>query len=669
MAPGFVSASAIVDAFARASRRRILAGAGVIVLAAFAAYHNSLRCPFVFDDLPAIVDNPTIRHLGRIGEVLSLAANGGGSAGRPVFNLTLALNYALGGLDVRGYHAVNLALHALAGLALFGVVRRTLESVRCGSLLAGDSLGVSRASSRLPLDSNLLIALIAALLWTVHPLLTESVTGVVNRAEILAGLFFLLTLYGFIRSTASPVAARWQALSIGACLLGMASKEWVVSAPVLVWLYDRTFVAGSFRAAWRHRRGLYLGLASAWALLVVVLIGSHHRNETVGFGLGVSPWSFALTQCLAITRYLRLSFWPHPLVFDYGTYLVRDPLAVAPHAAVLGLLVAGVLAALWRGRAVGFLGAAFFAILAPSSSVVPLTTQTMAEHRMYLPLAAIIVTVVLGLHALTGRRGLAVLLALTVALGWLTVRRNGDFRSEFAIWSDTVAQWPQNARARHRLGILLLTAGQAPEAISQYRQALRIEPDNPDILNALGHALFEAGRIGEAVDCYEQILRIQPDFAEVHNNLGVALTRLGRRAEAMEHFEQALRFKPDYADAHNNLGFALMQADRVAAAADHFEAALRLKPGNADAHLNLGNAYLRQGRAPEAIGQYEQALRINPDLAEAHSNLGYVLAGLGRLPEAIRHYEELLRIEPDDGDARQNLARLRAMLRAGGVGR
>ncbi|HUL52465.1 MAG TPA: tetratricopeptide repeat protein [Opitutaceae bacterium] len=677
MAPGRVSPAAPDDAPARASRRWILTGAGAIVLAAVVAYHNSLSCPFVFDDLPAIVDNPTIRHLEQIGQVLSPAANGGGSAGRPLFNLTLAVNYALGGLDVRGYHVVNLALHALAGLALFGVVRRTLRLRSGRALESGGRLekGAKETGAPpwtppvpMPLRDAVWVGGAAALLWTVHPLLTESVTGVVNRAEILAGLFTLLTLYGFIRSTTSPRPAPWQAFAVGACLLGMASKEWVVSVPILVWLYDRTFVAGSLRAAWRRRRGLYLGLAATWPLLALLMIGSHHRNQTVGFGLGVSPGSFALTQCLAVARYLRLSLWPHPLVFDYGTSLVRDPLAVAPQAALLGLLGVGAARAVWRGRAAGFAGVVFFAILAPSSSVVPLTTQTIAEHRMYLPLAAAVVAAVLGLHALAGRRALVGLVALAVALGALTVRRNEDFRSEFSVWSDTVAKWPDNARAHHRLGILLLTAGRPAEAIGQYREALRIEPGNPDIRIALAHALVETGRIAEAIDCYEQILRARPELAEVHNNLGIALVRAGRGPEGSGHFEEALRLKPDYAEAHNNLGVALMQADQVPPAADHFEAAARLKPGDADAHLNLGNAWVRMGRAPEAIGQYEQALRINPGLAEAHDNLAQVLAGLGRIPEAIRHYEELLRIEPANGDARRNLARLRAMLPPGAAG-
>ncbi len=669
MASGDDSTAETVDPSAAVARGRIFLAGGMIVAAGLAAYWNSLGCPFVFDDMPAIVNNPTIRHLWPLGNVLAPPSGGGGVSGRPLLNLSLAANYAAGGLAVQGYHAVNLVLHVLVGLTMFGVVRRTLR-LRSGQALVAvgrghrtppQDIGTAAFGDAAPQFDALLLALAAALLWTVHPLLTESVTAVVNRAEVLAAWFYLLTLYGFVRSVVSRSPRRWHALSVGACLLGMASKEWMVSAPLIVLLHDRTFVAGSFRAAWRWRRGYYLGLAGTWAVLVLFMLGSHHRNETVGFGLGVSAWSYALTQCFAIMHYLRLAVWPQPLVLDYGMYLVKSPLVVAPQALALGLLGAGTAIALWRRPAAGFLGASFFALLAPSSSLVPLITQTVAEHHMYLPLAVVIVAAVLALHAATGRRSLAVFLVVAVALGGLTARRNQDYRSEFAIWNDTAAKWPDNARVQLRLGILLFDSGRVEEAIARYRRALQAEPHNPDALSSLGHALLQTGRVPEAIDCYDQVLRLRPDSAEVHNNLGNALTRTGRLAEAAAHYAEAIRLKPDYDKPHNNLGIVLLQTGRAAEAAAQFEAALRLNPDFADAHLNLGNLLMQAGRPAEAIAQYELALRIQPDLAEARGNLGYALAREGRIGEAIRQYEALVRLEPDNAEARRMLARMQAL--------
>ena len=196
----------------------------LIILAACAAYHNSFSGPFVFDDIPAIVDNPSIRHLWPITRVMRPPLLSAGANGRPLVNLSLAVNYALGGTSVTGYHIVNLLLHVVVALTLFSLVLRTLQL---------PSLKEGKARP---------MALSIALLWAVHPLLTESVTAVIQRNELIAGLFYLLTLYGVVRSRDSVRKAFWYGWAIVACLLGMASKEVMATAPIMVWLYDRAFI-------------------------------------------------------------------------------------------------------------------------------------------------------------------------------------------------------------------------------------------------------------------------------------------------------------------------------------------------------------------------------------------------------------------------------------------
>lgn len=709
------------EAFPPARRWTIVLAGGVIVLAALVAYHNSFSVPFFFDDRASILENPTIRHLWNLREVLTPPKSGGVS-GRPLVNLSLAVNYAWGGTEVWGYHAFNLAVHVLAGLVLFGIVRRTLavsgvEGLRrasCRSVpseatssLARDTLPaprqalgpepVERASRLLQRDATLL-ALAIALLWTLHPLQTETVTCVVQRNESLMALFYLLTLYCFIRGAESLRPAKWEVLAVAACLAGMASKEVMVSAPLVVLLYDRTFVAGSFRAAWQRRRALYLGLACTWVLLGVLMVGSQKRGGTVGFGLGVSPWDYALTQCRAIALYLKLSIWPHPLVIDYGTALVKNVMEVWPQALLLVLLVAGTVVSLWRKPALGFAGAWFFAILAPSSSVVPLASQTMAEHRMYLPLAAVIALVVLGSHRLAGRRSLPVFLALAVGLGWLTVKRNEVYRSELSLWDDTVAHCPDNARAHTNLGNTLLWLGRFSEAIGQYEQALRLQPyltaTHVNLSNAyarleqpaeavehgeaalrldpnsadahinLGNALLQLGRTAEAIGHYEAALRIQPAAADVHVNLGAALLKLGRVDEAIQHYEAASRLQPDSAEAHYDLAKVLMQKGDLPAAGRQYAEAVRLKPDYIEAHFALGNLFAQTERFAEAINEYKLVLRLAPAHALARNNLGNALLIAGRVDEAIAEYEAILRVRPNDAAVRENLEQARAMQRA-----
>ena len=612
----------------------------IIVIAALATYANSFSGPFIFDDYSAITYNPTIRHwLTALSPPSDLTIGG-----RPMLNLTFAVNYAVGSMNVWGYHGFNLLVHMLAGLALFGIVRRTLLR----PMLSG----------RFGIDA-VPLAFAVAIIWIVHPLQTEAVTYISQRAESLMGLFYLLTLYCFIRSVESTAPVNWQILSVTACLFGALSKEVIVTAPVIIVLYDRSFIAGSFRDAWRQRWRYYLGLTSMWLLLARLVIDLNQRS--VGFGQGVSWWHYSLTSCRSIVLYLKLAIWPHPLVFDYGTNLVQHAPEVLPYAFILAVLLVGTAIALWRWPVIGFAGAWVFVILAPASSVVPVVFQPMAEHRMYLSLAAIAALVVLGFHAWIGRRALLVIAVAAVGFSWLSFLRNHDYRSELAIWSDTIEKCPNNERAHNGLAAALAKdPSRLKEAITEYEAALRIKPDYAEAHYSLGAVLAKiSGRLPEAISHYEAALWIEPDNAMVHYNLGVALAKTPNRStEAIVHFEAALRIEPNLPEAHNNLGVELVNIPgRLPEAISAYETALQLKPNYAEAHYNLGAALAKiPGRLPEAISEYEAALRIRPDYAEAHFYLGNALVTIpGRVPDALFHYEEALRIKPDFAEVHGSL--------------
>jgi tetratricopeptide (TPR) repeat protein len=653
----------------------------LIIAAGIWAYHNSFQGPFILDDVRSILENPTIHHLQPIWSALSpLSTSLVG--GRPIVNLSLVLNYAIGGTSVWGYHVFNLAVHVLAALTLYGIVRRTLLRPPLRQRFGAASQW---------------IALATASIWTVHPLQTEAVTYISQRCESLMGLFYLLTLYAFVRGAESKESAWWFGLSVAACFLGMASKEVMVTAPVMVLLYDRAFVSGSFREALTRHQRLYLGLASSWLLLGYLMVGLHNRN--VGYGLGITWWGYALTECRVVVQYLRLALWPRPLVFDYGDYEPTAHLTgVVPYALVLMILAAGVLFALKRRPAVGFVAAWYFIILAPTSSVVPIAGSPMAEHRMYLPLAAVVTLAVAGAFIL-GKQGSNK--EASTVLGWvasvsvvalftfLTIQRNRDYSSALTIWQDTLEKRPNNARAHNDLGVTLAQLGKVNEAIGQYKEALLIKADYVDAHNNLGLALREEDRLQEAVGQYQEALNINPNSAQAHNNLGLALVQLGRSQEAIGHYEQALQINSGLPEVHFNLGVALQKTGQLPAAIDQYEQALRINPNYADARNNLNNALVQagcgqevignhanalrtkpdsadgyynlgltlmgQGRLQEAISQYQQALRLKPDFADAHNNLGVALARTGHVQEAIKHWEQALRIKPDYADAHNNL--------------
>jgi len=617
----------------------VLALGAVLAAAAAAAYARTFSVPFLFDDSTSIELNTSLRHLGTALGPPNAATVGG----RPVLNLSLALDYAAGGLAVWGYHATNLAIHVLAGLTLFGVVRHALA--RRGE----------RAAT--------LVAFSAALIWTLHPLQTESVTYVVQRAESLMGLFYLLTLYFFIRGAEAkgPGMRAWFALCVAACLLGMATKEVMASAPLVVLLYDRAFLAGSLSAAWRRRWPVYAGLASTWLVLAFLVLSERGRGGTAGFGSRVTPLDYALTQFPAIVHYLRLCFVPGPLVFDYGSVLELRPLRVVPCALAVAGLLAVTVRGLIRNTAAGFLGACFFGILAPSSSFVPVATETMAEHRMYLALAPVVVLAAVGAYRWLGSAALPACLIAAAALAAATWQRNETYQSEEGLWRDTVSKLPGNERAHNNLGFSLsLLPGRLDEAVAQYREALRLKPNFSKAHNNLGNALYSLGRTGEAIAQYEEALRLTPDLAEAHYNLGRALLMIpGRLNEAIAQYGEAIRLKPDYAEAHFGMGSALEKMPgRLDDAVAEFRQSLRLKADYAPAHSNLGIALsMMPGRSEDAIAELEEALRLNRDYPEAHFNLGYILETVpGRLDEAIAHYAEAVRLKPDYAEARSNLA-------------
>ena len=507
-----------------------------IAVATAVAYAGSLKGPFVYDDLVWITGNPSIRSLGSLNALFG-GPEGSAVHGRPLFNLSLALNYGAGGEAPLGYHLANLLIHVCAALVLFGIARRSLALLpRYFSTDGGRTWA----------------AFSAALLWALHPLQTESVTYVCQRSESLMGLFYFLTLYGFVRMVQSERPGVWRGLAVAACLAGMATKEVMMTAPVVVLLYDRTLVSGSFMAALRQRPWFYVSLVATWIPLALLSGGLAVRG--VGFGLGISGWTYALVECKVVLHYLMLAVWPYPLVFDYGTEIVEGVGAAVPWACVVLALLAAVILAFRRRTATGFAALACLVLLAPTSSVVPVAFQPMAEHRMYLPLAPLMILAAAGSWVWLGRRSLALVLPIALALGVGTFLRNRDYRDEVALWSDTVLKRPENERARLALGNALAAVDRHRDAAQEFREALRLAPGDPDARLDLGYALMNLGMPDQALLEYQKIGPLSPDSALYHFYVALALDRMGRVDEAAVQYKKALELDPGNDRARRRLG-------------------------------------------------------------------------------------------------------------------
>ncbi|HTS18411.1 MAG TPA: tetratricopeptide repeat protein [Verrucomicrobiae bacterium] len=530
------------------NRRSWWLGVSLAILA-LVVYGNNLHGPFILDDVPWILNNPNIRTLWPLWKPLL-------NTSRPVVQWSLAANYAIGGLEPIGYHLVNNLIHALAGLALFGVVRRTLRTRRLADRFGESADGIAFA---------------VALLWAVHPLDTESVTYVIQRAESMAGLFAVLTLYCVIRGAMVERATAWNSAAILSCALAVGSKPVAAVVPFLALAYDWIFLAGGWSELWRKRWRLYVGLGASWLLATVFLAAG--KKEWMGSagvvsgGRAIGWIDYAMLQPQVIVHYLRLSLWPDNLCLLYGRPQQSTGLLFWLFCAVIGGSLLGTAWLLARRSPRGFLGAWFFVALAPTSSVIPLL-HPMFEHRMYLPLMAVVAGIVCGMYWLLGevvggksRAWVwAALVAMAgVALGATTIRRNMDYRTEVSIWQDTARKAPMNPDAQYGLALALATAGQIDEASAAFAETMRLKPEFSLAEYDWGRTLEKAGREMEALEHFRAALRIDPRYAEAEDGIGVVLYHQGKLDEAIQHFFEATRLNPNDAQAQQNLAEALRE--------------------------------------------------------------------------------------------------------------
>jgi len=659
-----------------------------------APYVNSLGNPFIWDDSNALVNNPTIRSLWPLWTPLLPPAETPVSS-RPLVNLSFALNYALHGLNVWGYHLVNLGLHLLTACLLFAIVHRALTT------------DTSKTRSHVHTS---VIALLATLVWAVHPMVSEIVNYTTQRSDALGGLLLVATLFAAQRALDATHRRRWHVIAAIACLCGVLSKEFVAVTPLIVLLYDRVFAFRSFREAFAVRRGLYGALAATWIPLGAILALRPH--STIGFAAGVDPWTYLLNQAEMIGRYLRQAVWPDALVLDYGVPRPLSLGAVWVSVVMIATLFAASLVALFRWPRVGFLCVVFFILLAPTSSVIPITTEVGAERRMYLALAALAILVVTGgawvidrVRPSIPRRVGDVLPAAAVAgafawvgiLGVLTTHRNGEFATPVTLWRGSVERWPQgrarilyaealadagdhNAavyqlqmavrdlpKARSTLGRELAAAGRHGEAARELAAFIAAEPRAEDQMPArmlLASIFVDTGRFDEAAAEFRRLVELFPENLVPRERLASILLDHGDAAEAAVQYRELLRQAPDNAVWQARLARALALSGRLDAAAAAYRDALRVDPRTVEAQTGLAAVLFETGQIAEAAVHAEAALALEPRDAPSHNILGAARAIEGRLDEAIAHFKQAIAIDSNYTEARNNLARAVRQLEA-----
>ncbi|MBI5657562.1 MAG: tetratricopeptide repeat protein [Geobacter sp.] len=569
----------------------------LIVAIGLFAYSDSFIVPFVFDDRWTIVTNPQIRDLSRFFTDPAIFA---AFPRRFLGFLTLALNYRLGGLEVAGYHAVNLALHLATALLFYRF---------CGLLPDLRSAGASTATR--------LAMLIPPLLFVAHPVQTQAVTYITQRFTLLAALLYLLscTLYldaGRKREAGEPprrIAPRYGgALLAGLC--AMFAKEIAFTLPLAICLLECALFRGTLRQR-LCRLGPFLALLPVIPLLTL-LSGGHEQELAVLAGAPAASSlpareAYLFTQPAVLVTYLRLLLLPVDQTLDYDFPLYRSLLA-PPVLAGIGLAAALLAAAamLFRrsmkepnGESALFarqaaVGICWFFLTLAVESIVPLA-DVINEHRLYLPSLgmALVAGAAAGAMAerFSPRPVIATAAAIVLLLATAAWQRNLTWGDELLLWSDAAAKAPGKARPHYNLGVVLSRRGLLDAAENEFRQAIAIDPRHARARYNLGVIRASRGEYAAARSDYEAALALDPALAEAHNALGSLRAATGNLEGAISSYRQALRLDPTLADARNNLGAALAATGRTEAAIIEIESAVRLNPENAAYHDNLARAY------------------------------------------------------------------------------
>ena len=597
-----------------------------LIAATTLAYLPALSAPFVMDDVIGITWNPSIQRLVPPHSAFTPPPDLPVS-GRPVVNVTLAVNYAINaalGVDQRpdpngtrkaiGYRLLNLFFHLCTGALLFGILRRAIRER-------------SVPDDWKPLADS--IAGMVCALWLLHPIQSEVINYVVQRTEALASLFYALTLYCSMRAwdADNETRIRWYAAAVAACVLGVGSKEIAITAPLAVILYDRAFRLDSWSAvrsapAGRSRFYIVLSLATLASFALFSLGG---RGMSAGFGHGIAWYDYLYTQCWAIVHYLLLVVWPGSLSVDYSQRLITG-LRGVPGAIALTAFGAAVLFAWRRLPRLGwfaFLGAWFFLLLAPSSSVVPIPGEIVAERRIYLALVSVLVLMVVGVEwsrrtfvpSMSQRQlwfgfgGIAAALALT------TAARSHTYSTTELLWRDAVHKVPENPRAWSNLGNALYHEGPPhfAEAEVAFREAIARDSTCHFGCASLATVLAAQGRYAEAESLLVRTLAHDTTNAPVERTLALVLMKMGNFAEAIPHLRNvATRFPTE--QHLMILGVAELSVQRQRDAIEVFATASRLYPEHPEIG-RISTSLYNAGRSVEALPHLrELAINLTEEL-------------------------------------------------------
>jgi tetratricopeptide (TPR) repeat protein len=656
------------------------AGVVLIAVAAFIVYLPCITGEFVMDDDLLLTNNSLVRSQDGL---CQFWCTNEAPEYYPAAYTTFWIEWRLWGMNPAGYHVTNLILHVVESLLIWLVLRKL----------------------------SIPGAILAALIFAVHPVNVESVAWIAQRRNIMAMLFFLLSILWYLKavmptSSVGMAPARshggpwerdtahcpqstahcfsWYWLSLAAFVLAMLGKGSAAVLPALLlgiiwWLQPQgtgPIFEGSMRAR-SAKMGLspfirrHLLQTAPFFAVAAALTAVNVWFQTRGTEVVARSANFTerlLGAGGAIWFYLYKALLPINLAFVYSQWHIKagNPLWWPPLFAALI-----VTAVLWRDRTgwsrpLLFAWGCFCVALAPVlgfADVGFMRFSLVADHYQHIAIIGVVALAAASWstwqkHAQGGAHWAANAIAImaVAALMFLTWRQSELYRDATTLYQDTLEKNPGCWMAQNNLGIALEIAGRPQLAIGYYRQALLLKPDFPDAHTNLGNALFGTGRLQESIEHFKQALLLNPNHAPAHNNLGAILVQAGRPQEAVEHYKQALKLKPDFPEVYNNLGNLMYGKGQMQDAIKYFRKALSFRSDYSEAQYNLGNALVQDGRPQEAIEHYRQSMQLKPNQPVVHYSLGIALMQIDQPREAAEQFRQALLFQPDYIEAYFNLA-------------
>ncbi len=664
----------------------------LLILVVVAAYWGALENQFVnWDDHEYVYDNPKIRSLSA-DHLAAMFTEFRAGNWHPLTWLSHAVDHRWYGLNPWGHHLTNVILHALNTCLVFFLF---IQLVHC-------------ASATVPFSAARLVSgVFAALFFALHPLRVESVAWVSERKDLLCALFFLLALLFYLahRRTERPADEHWRYFAALVCFaLALMSKPMAVTLPVVlllldVWPLNRLQRGEPFRRVLAEKLPFFL-LSGVSAVLTV---WAQRAGEAVRTFADFSLWERCVNALNSLSFYLEQTLWPARLVpfYPFAKDLSYSRIGVSL-AVVLGISV--LCAVLWRKghRLFGIAWMYYLVTLSPVLGIVQVGGQAAADRYTYLPglsLCFLLGAGVIGLwrwkpEALFKNpvKGgvLAVIAAVLVSLGVLTVKQIPVWENGETLWSAVIDAFPQRAALAHiNLGTYYLSEEKLAEAETEFRAviarhpdfagahqnlglvhvkqerfedarkayevALAIDPDLPDVRIQLGALYTKAGRLGLAEEEFLKVLQADPQSSEAHHQLGVVYFRSNRIADAEAAYRNALQIDPDNLEARNNLGILYYETRKLDLAEVEFKKVIQKDPGNLEARNNLGVLYYDAKRIGEAEEQLKKVLAINPDRADTHFYLGIVYLIQDKSEEASQQLLRSLEEDPKNAEAHHYL--------------